>query len=106
MIQLIAFIIFLVSVLGIVGLLSKKIPVLSQLPQNGYHGIKKNEKIAAIEKKLKEFHFDFFKKQLVLHKLLSKTRVWVMKIERRIDVLLHGIRKKAQELDSQVKEKK
>lgn len=106
MLQLVAFIIFSVSLLGIVFILFKKIPVLVSLPQNGHHGIKKNEFILNIEKKIKDFHFKFFHKQVFLHKVLSFIKVWTLKIETKIDVLLHGIRKKAQEIDKQVKKKK
>ena len=102
-IQLIAFIILTGSLLGIFFILYKKIPILSGLPKNGHHGFKKNEFILNIEKKIKYNYFHFFEKQMLLHKLLSKFRVWILKIERKVDVLLHGIRKKAQELDKEVK---
>ncbi len=103
MIQLIAFIIFLISAAGFILILARKIPVLVQLPQNGHHGLKKHETIAQIEKKIKSLYFDFFHKQVWLQKLLSKFRVWVLKVERKVDVLLHGMRKKAQELDKRKK---
>ena len=99
MIQLITFIIFIVSASAIGVMLYKKIPVLTQLPQNGHYGFKKPEAIATLEKKIKAMHFDLFAKQMLLHKLLSKTRLWVLKTERKIDELLHGIRKKAQQLE-------
>ncbi len=103
MIQLIAFIIFLISVAGFAVILAKKIPVLVQLPQNGHHGFKKHESIVKLEKRLKSLHFDFFHKQIWLQKFLSKFRIWILKAERNIDVLLHGMRKKAQELDKRKK---
>lgn len=103
MIQLITFIIFLISVLGIIFILAKKIPALIQLPQNGHHGFKKPAKVASLEKKIRDKYFHFFEKQMLLQKLLSKARVWILKIERKIDILLHGIRKKAQELDKKKK---
>ena len=81
-------------------------PALVTLPQNGHHGFKKSEKMVAIEKKIKKFHFDFFRKQVYLHKLLSFAKVWILKLETQIDHLLHGIRKKAQELDKEIKKKK
>ena len=99
MAQLISFIIFIVSVLGIFFILYKKIPVLIQLPRDGSNGFKKPEFIFNIEKKIKERYFHFFEKQMLLHKILSKFRVWTLKIERKIGELLHGIRKKAQKLD-------
>lgn len=106
MVQLIAFIIFIVSLFGIVFILFKKIPILVELPQNGYHGLKKPEFISNMEKRFKDFYFDFFKKQVYLHKALSKIRILVLKLERKIGDLLHGIRKKSQELDKNIKDKK
>jgi len=81
--------------------LCKKIPLLVNLPKNGHHGLKKPEFIEKIQQKIKEQHFRFFEKQMLLHKILSKFRVWVLKIERKVGELLHGIRKKAQELDKE-----
>ena len=106
MLQLIAFIIFTVSIAGMLFILFRKAPVLVQLPQNGHHGFKKNETILHIEKRIKELHFSFFKKQVWLHKLLSWIKIQTLKAERKIDELLHGIRKKAQELDKEIKKKK
>jgi hypothetical protein len=101
MVQLIAFIIFIVSLGGLVFILYKKIPILVELPQNGHHGFKKPEFILKIEEKVKEKHFHFFEKQMLLHKLLSFAKVWILKIETKIDHLLHGVRKKAQEVEKQ-----
>lgn len=94
---------FLISVLAIAFILFRKIPVLVQLPQDGHHGLRKPRLVANLEKKIKDHHFHFFEKQMLLQKLLSKCRVWILKIERWIDVSLHGIRKKAQELDKKKK---
>ena len=101
MVQLIAFIIFLVSALGIVFILSKKVPALIELPQNGHHRFKKPEVIAKIEKTIKEHHFHLFEKQMLLHKFLSWVKVVTLKAEIKIDNLLHGIRKKAQQIDKE-----
>ena len=106
MIQLIVFIIFAVSVTVVFFILLKKVPVLVSLPKHGHHGFKKHEAIAAIEKKIKQLHFHFFKKQMLLHKLLSWLKVWTLKMETRVDGLLRGIRKKAQELDREMRKKK
>jgi len=106
MVQLILFIIFLASTLGTVFILYKKIPVLTALPQNGHHGFKKPEFFSNIEKKIRKHHFHFFKKKMLLHKFLSKIRILVLKLERKISELLHGIRKNAQELDKQAKKRK
>ena len=99
MVQLIAFIIFIVSLSGIVFILYRKIPALLQLPQNGHSGFKKPEFFVRIENKVKDGHFHFFQKQILLHKVLSKFRILALKIEAKIDGLLQGIRKNAQELD-------
>lgn len=106
MLQLITFIIFIVSLMGALFILLKKIPVLVKLPQNGSHGIKKSEFILNIERKIKDTHFHFFQKQMLLHKVLSKFRLLTLKAERKIGESLHVIRKKAQELDQQVKKKR
>ncbi len=106
MLQLIAFIIFLGSVLSIAFILFKKAPVLAGLPKNGHHGFKKPELVDKIHKKTKAWHFHFFEKQMLLHKLLSWTKIVTLKMERWLDHLLSGIRKKAQELDKQVKKGK
>ena len=87
-------------------MLYKKIPILITLPKNGHHGFKKPEIIANLEEKIKQHHFRFFEKQLFLHKVLSKFRILTLKIERKIDEVLHGIRKKAQELDKEMRKKK
>jgi len=106
MIQLIFFIIFIISVSGIIFILYKKIPVLIELPKNGHHGFKKPEFVMNLEKKVKEKHFHFFEKQMLLHKLLSKFRILILKVEKRIDIILSSIRKKAQDIDKKVKNKK
>ena len=106
MIQFMVSFIFIVSVSGIIFMLYKKLPVLVKLPKNGHTEFKKPELILKIEKKIKERHFHFFKKQMLLHKILSKSRILILKLEKRVDVILSGIRKKAQELDKKVQNKK
>lgn len=106
MVELITFIIFSISVFGIGFIVVRKMPVLAGLPQNGHHGFKKPALMIKVEKKIKEHHFYLFKKQMWLHRLLSFAKVWILKIETKIDYLLHGIRKKAQELDKETKKKK
>lgn len=106
MVQLIAFLIFLLSLVAIAVILYKKIPVLVQLPQNGHHGFKKHHLIEKAEKNVKDFHFNLFHKKTYLHKLLSKMRVLILKLERKIGETLHVIRKNAQELDKKNGKKK
>lgn len=103
MLQLIISIIFIVSFVGVLFILTTKIPVLVSLPKNGTTGLKKPKLIAKLEKDIKAKHFHFFEKQMLLHKTLSLVKVWTLKAETKIDHLLHGIRKKAQELDRKKK---
>lgn len=106
MIQLIAFIIFVISASTTAFILYRKMPALANLPQNGHHGLKKPAVVANLEKKIKEHHTYLFKKKMLLHKILSKARIWIMRIEHYIDTMLHGIRKNAQELDKKVRRKR
>ncbi len=106
MIQLIALIIFLLSCLGIFFIFFKKVPTLVQLPHNGSLGFKKHKLIARLEQKIKHHHFHLFQKQMLLHRILSFSKVWTLKIETKIDQLLQGIRKNAQELDRKMKRKR
>lgn len=106
MLQLIVFIIFLVSAAGAGFILFRKITVLVTLPKNGHHGIRKPEIFVNFEKKLREHHFNWVAKKMLLQKFLSKIRVLILKAERKVDTLLHSIRQQAQELDKQVKRKR
>ena len=106
MIILVSFIVFIISAAAVVMIVYKKMPALAELPHDGHHGFKKPEVVAKLQKKITEHHFHFFKKQMLLHKILSKTRILILKLERRIDVMLHGIRKNAQELDKKMRPKR
>ena len=105
MIEFIFSIIFIISLGGILFILARKIPALITLPQNGRTGIKKHRIILDAEEKIKEFLI-YFEKQILLHKLLSWVKVMTLKIETKVDHLLHSIRKKAQEVDKNLKDKK
>ncbi len=105
MAEFIAFIIFVVSSLGVVLMLYKKVPAVAQLPKQGSHGFE-SKLLAKVKNKIQHHHFHLFEKQMLLHRILSWVKVWTLKIETKIDHLLHGIRKKAQELDKKVKNKK
>jgi len=85
-----------VSLGGLLFILTKKLPVLSSLPQNGTSGIRKHHFIINIETKIKGVA-NFFEKQIFLHKLLSWIKVITLKVETRVDATLHKIRKKAQQ---------
>ncbi len=106
MLQLIAFIIFIISFSGIVVMLYKKAPVVATLPKNGSAEFKKHELLARAENKIKDFHFHFFSKQMLAHRVLSFIKIWTLKAETKIDHLLHGIRKNAQEIEKKTKRRK
>lgn len=97
--------IFIISLGGILFILIRKIPVLVKLPQNGSTGFKENQLVSSIEQKLQKI-FIFFGKQIFLHKFLSWVKCLTIKVEVKIDHILHSIRKKAQQIDRDLKEKK
>jgi hypothetical protein len=104
-IETIVLIIFVCSLVGVLFILARKIPNLNLLPHNGTTGIRKHQIILNVETKIKNF-FVFFEKQIFMHKFLSFVKVMTLKIETRIDVLLHKIRKKAQQVDKNSGNKK
>ena len=87
-------------------MVGKKVPALAKMPQNGSSGFKEPVALQKVQRKIKDTHFHFFEKQMLLHKILSVTKVWILKIETKVDQLLHGIRKKAQQLDKETKRKR
>lgn len=105
LIESIVLAIFVCSFGGILLILIRKMPVLVKLPQNGKIGIRDHHVILNIENRIKEV-FVSFKKQIFLHKFLSWVKVMTLKVEIKTDHLLHGIRKKAQKIDKELKDKK
>lgn len=105
MLELIFFIIFILSFGGVVFILARKMPVLNALPYNGTTGIRKHQVISNVESRIKEIAV-YFQKQIFLHKLLSFVKVMTLRIETRVDHSLHKIRKKAQQIDKEKKTKK
>lgn len=103
-IESIILIIFVVSFGGATLILVRKIPALNSLSQNGSTGIKNHQIILDIENKIKEILLSF-EKQIFWHKFLSLVKCMTLKIETRIDVLLHKIRKKAQQVDKNSEKK-
>lgn len=104
MLELIALIIFVSSLAGILFILFSKVPVLAQLPQNG-GAFEKGKIVLKTEEKIKTF-YNLFRKQILLHKFLSWVKCMTLRIETRVDSLLHKIRKKAQQAEKDLKEKK
>lgn len=105
MMETIISIIFVISLGGVLFILARKIPVLNSLPQNGTTGIKKHHIVLNIENKVKDFLISV-EKQIFLHKLLSWVKVMTLKVEVAVDNLLHSIRRNAQKIDKELKEKK
>jgi len=89
MIELIALIIFVISFGGIVWILARKIPVLVQMPEVE-EGIQKEKVFHSWKIKAKSVLPD----KIIVLKLLSKIRVWVLKLEKYIDGWLQKIRKR------------
>ena len=97
--------IFVISFGGVIFILVKKVSVLATMPKNGTTGFKKHQLILDVENKVKDF-FLAIEKQVFLHKVLSWVKCLTLKIETKIDTLLHHIRKKAQQVDKDLKNKK
>ena len=97
--------IFICSVGGILLILIRKMPALNSLPQNGNTGIREHHFVLNIENKIKDF-FILIEKQIFLHKFLSWVKVMTLRIETKVDHLLHNIRKKAQKIDKGIADKK
>ena len=76
-----------------------------KLAHNWTKLIKKHQIILDIENNIKEILISF-EKQILLHKFLSWVKVMTLKAETKIDSSLHKIRKKAQQIDKEIKEKK
>jgi hypothetical protein len=96
MIQLIALIIFVISLGGVIFIFARKIPALLKLPQTGSVGIREHKYILHFEERIKKILVSF-EKQIILHKSLSFAKVLVLKAEIKIDYLLHKIRREAKE---------
>jgi fructose-specific phosphotransferase system component IIB len=105
MIELIFLIIFIISLGGIILISLRKMPVLVKLPQNGKIGIREHHVVSNIENRIKNI-FVYFEKQIFLHKFLSWVKIMTLKTENKIDTHLHRIRKKAQKMDRELKDKK
>jgi len=103
MLESIVLTILVCSLGGILFILLRKIPILNSLSQNGTTGIKEQGIFLSVENKIKEVAV-FFEKQIFLHKFFSWVKIMTLKIETKVDVVLHNIRKKAQ--DKSLKEKK
>ena len=104
-IELFFLIILIFSFVGVLFILIKKIPELNVLSKNGSIGIADHYFILNIRNKVKEILISV-EKQIFLHKFLSWVKVMILKIETKVDTLLHKIRRKAQKIDQESKNKR
>lgn len=108
MIQLIATIIFIISVLGILIVLLRKIPILVGLPEV-VEKPKAEVQTPGLKDKIKDaLHIRIINKyfdKILVQKTLSCCKIWILKIEKRIDNLLQKLRKKSQEIKNQEEQK-
>lgn len=97
--------VFVLSLGGVILILIRKIPTLHTLPKNGTTGFKNHKYVLHLDEKIGKILIHF-RKQILLHKFLSWVRVMTLKVEAMIDKSLHAIRKKAQKVDKDLKDKK
>lgn len=92
MIELIATIILLGSLLGMGIIIAKKIPILAQLPrtEEKKFDFKIKKFFLGIKKRVKNIPFEFF-----LQKVLSKIRILSLKMESKTGNLLQKLREKS-----------
>jgi len=87
MLEIISLIIFIVSLIGIVVIIKRKIPVLLQLnPQEAKAGIFSKFKMKTPASK-----------ELFLHKILSRVRILMLKTDNKTTEWMKRLRKKSQE---------
>jgi hypothetical protein len=96
MLQLIVAIILLISLIGLVVIIIRKLPVLVVLPQIGSASVK-DFKFVEIIRDLVKSKMVIFEKKIFVQKFLSWVKVMTLKIETKVDKMLHGIRKKSQQ---------
>lgn len=106
MLQIILIVVLVISLSVLLGIFVLKIPILSNLPQEQKR--KKEEKLSVKIKKrilnisaVKNFSWNAF-----LQKILSKTRIVILKIENKIGEYLSFLRKKSLRPTKKRKEKK
>lgn len=95
MIELIALIIFLISLIGMGVIIIRKIPILAELP---LEEIEKPSTLEKIKKKIKNNGtLKSFSGEILLQKLLSKIRIITLKTENKTGVWLTKLRKRSLE---------
>ena len=104
-IESIFLIILICSIGAIILFLIRKVPALHSLPINETSGIREHHIILNLENKIKGVLLAI-EKQIFFHKFLSWVKVMTLKVETKVDKSLHKIRKKAQQVDKDLKDKK
>lgn len=82
----------IIGALGMLFIILRKAPVLASLT---HEEIEKNRILNSIKKKIKDKTLKDFSSELLLHKLLSKTRVLVLKTEHKLSCWLSQLRQKS-----------
>lgn len=94
MLQLISFVILVISLSGIALMLNRKIPALMNLPVNGKTSFKKYAFVEKFGHKTKEI-LEYFDHIAFIHKIVSLIKILVLKIEVKVDTILHSLRREA-----------
>ncbi len=94
MAELIAIFIFVCSLLGMVVIIWRKIPVLAGLPEVFVQTEKEKFSLKEKIKKINPFKSSFF--EVFFQKVLSKIRILTLKVENKTDKYLQRLREKAQ----------
>lgn len=94
MVLLIASFTFFSSLAGLVYILRKKVPLLLALPENTEESLVGTLKSGV--NNVKAFKL-FSSPEIILQTLLSKVRIFALRLEQKANDLLVGLRKKSQE---------
>jgi len=95
MIEIIAIIIFLGSLIGIGAVLFKKIPILLKIPESEIK--EPNFKEPFLKLKNKIIESKIFSPDLILQKLFSKIRILTLRVEKKAEDQLQKLREKSKQ---------
>jgi len=95
--EIISYIVLFISIVGLGGIIYRKIPVLVNLPV--ISGSLENETfVVKLKKKIKKINFlKNFSSEIFLQKILSKIRILALKVEHKTSNLLQELREKNRE---------
>ena len=97
MIELIATIILVGSLLGIAVILFRKIPALAELPEVSAESFNWKKPILKLKEKTKTLNpFKSFSSEIFLQKILSKIRILTLRTENKTATYLQKLRERAQ----------